>query len=122
MNRTVTALYDTLAKAEEASDALKAVHLGDHLDLHDQSEAAAKDKGGLGAWFGKLFGEGLRRGHVLLAARVDDFNEIRAATTLDTGPGHADGGPSRRLIHRHRPECESLRNGGLALELQEKAA
>jgi hypothetical protein len=101
MNRTVTALYDTKAQAERVRDALVAAHLGDHVEIRDQAGAdkakGDKTEGGEGhrdifEWLGDLFsghpdthvyGEGLRRGHVLLTATVEDFNEIRAAELLD---------------------------------------
>ena len=92
MHRTVTALYDTLAKAETARAALRAAHLGDDVDIRDQSGAGPLDAHGSDNWLKGVFGghvdghvyaEGLRRGHYLLAARVDDLNEIRAAAILD---------------------------------------
>jgi hypothetical protein len=100
MHRTVTALYDTLAQAEAARDALRAAHLGDDVDIRDQThdaDATGDDHPhGITGWLKSLFGghparhvygEGLRRGHVLLAAKVDELNEIRAATILDNaGP------------------------------------
>jgi len=90
MNRTVTALYETQTQAEQARDALAAAHLGEHVTIHDRS--AAGDHRDFGEWlsglFGKhedrhVYGEGLRRGHFLLSAKVDDLNEIRAAEILD---------------------------------------
>jgi hypothetical protein len=95
MKRTVSALYETQAQAEQARDALRAAHLGDHVDIRDQSGAGAIGVEGhhdFVAWLGDLFGghhdkhvygEGIRRGHFLLAAKVDDLNEIRAAEILD---------------------------------------
>ncbi len=101
MTRTVTALYETKAQAESVRDALVAAHLGDHVEIRDQAEAdqakESKAEGGEGhhdivKWLGDLFGghkdshvygEGLRRGHILLTATVDDLNEIRAAEILD---------------------------------------
>jgi hypothetical protein len=92
MHRTVTALYDTMAKAETARAALRAAHLGDDVDIRDQGRAGPLDSHGFDNWLKGLFGghadghayaEGLRRGHFLLAARVDDLNEIRAAAILD---------------------------------------
>jgi len=89
MNRTVTALYETQAQAEEARDALVAAHLGDHVTIHDRAAGGHRD---FGEWLSGLFGdhedkhvygEGLRRGHFLLSAKVDDLNEIRAAEILD---------------------------------------
>ena len=96
MKRTVTALYETQQQAERVRDALEAAHLTDDVDIHDQS---ADETGKfrphhrtLGDWLSDLFGghhdshlyaEGLRRGHVLLTAKVDDLNEIRAAEIMD---------------------------------------
>ena len=108
MHRTVTALYETQAQAEAARDALVAAHLGDDVEIRDQThdDTVSDDRGdhadageghhGFGDWLKNLFGghpdhhvygEGLRRGHFLLAAKVDELNEIRAATILDNaGP------------------------------------
>ena len=98
MHRTVTALYETQAQAEAARDALRAAHLGDDVEIRDQTGDAAAEEHhhGLTGWLKGLFGghpdrhvygEGLRRGHYLLAAKVDELNEIRAATILDNaGP------------------------------------
>ena len=92
MNRTITALYDTKAAAERVRDALTAAHLGDHVRLRDRDGDEAKGHGGLSGWLGNVFGghedsslyaEGLRRGHVLLTAKVDDLNETRAAEIMD---------------------------------------
>jgi len=91
MNRTVTALYETQAQAERVRDSLVAAHLGDHVEIRDQ---AGNDRGhrDIVEWLGDLFGghqdhhvygEGLRRGHILLTATVEDFNEIRAAELMD---------------------------------------
>jgi hypothetical protein len=91
MTRTVTALYETKAQAERARDTLVAAHLGDHVDIRDETEAK-HDPRDIVEWLADLFGghkdshvygEGLRRGHVLLTATVEDFNEIRAAELLD---------------------------------------
>ena len=93
--RTVTALYETRADAEHARDALRAAHLGDPIDIHDQATAEAVGVEGhrdFVEWLGGLFsghhdkhffGEGVRRGHVLLTAKVDDYSESRAAEILD---------------------------------------
>jgi hypothetical protein len=98
MHRTVTALFQTQAQAEGARDALRAAHLGDNVDIREPTneESTTKEPDGLGRWLKNLFGghpdhhvygEGLRRGHFLLAAKVDELNEIRAATILDNaGP------------------------------------
>jgi hypothetical protein len=91
MNRTVTALYETKAQAERVRDALVAAHLGDHVEIRDQ-DGETRGHRDIVEWLGDLFGghadretygEGLRRGHFLLTAKVEDFNEIRAAELLD---------------------------------------
>ncbi len=95
MKRTVTALYETEAQAERVRDALKAAGLGEHVDIHNAQADEARGQGGLGGWLSGLFGghhdshlyaEGLRRGHVLLTAKVDELNETRAAEILDAEP------------------------------------
>lgn len=92
MTRTVAALYETRAQAEEARAALEAAHLGQHVDIKDRSGDSHDHPGGLRGWLDGLIGghhdqhlydEGLRRGHVLLAAKVDDLGETRAAEILD---------------------------------------
>lgn len=96
MKRTVTALYETQSQAERVGAALVAAKLTDEVDIHDQTaEAAGKFKPQhrtFGEWLSDLFGghhdshlyaEGLRRGHVLLTAKVDDLNETRAAEIMD---------------------------------------
>lgn len=95
MKRVITALYETQAQADRVRDALKAAGLGGHVDIHDREADEAKVKGGLGGWLSNLIGghqdshlyaEGLRQGHVLLAATVDDLNETRAAEIMDAEP------------------------------------
>jgi hypothetical protein len=90
MNRTVTALYEAKAQAELARDALIAAHLGGDVTI--QNRDAASEHRTFGEWISSLFGEredkhvygeGLRRGHFLLSAKVDDLNEIRVAEILD---------------------------------------
>jgi hypothetical protein len=92
MKRTVCALYETRAEAERARDALQARHLGGEVEIHDLDEADRKGKHGLlerlGHLFGghkdtHLYGEGLRRGHVLLTAKVDDDKETLAAELME---------------------------------------
>ena len=93
MNRTITAFYRTRAEAQKACDALKAANLGSDIEIVDQSAADAhphhKD---FMAWLSDLFAghddkhayeEGLRRGHFLLTAKVDDLKETRAAELLE---------------------------------------
>jgi hypothetical protein len=92
MTRTLTALYQTRADAQAAADKLKAAGLGDHVDIHDQTDTA--DKGGEGfmaklrAMFGghhdqHTYAEGVRRGHILLTAKVDDLRATQAGELLD---------------------------------------
>jgi hypothetical protein len=94
MTRTLTALYQTREDAQAAADRLKAAGLGDHVDIHDQTDT--KDASGNGEGFmGKLramfgghhdqhtYAEGMRRGHVLLTAKVDDLRASRAGELLD---------------------------------------
>jgi hypothetical protein len=92
MNRTVSALYETRADAERALEALRAHNLAEHAEIHDRegsdSEAGHGAQGRLRHLFGghkdhHTYGEGLRRGHVLLTARVDDTQETRAAELMD---------------------------------------
>ncbi|MDB5480743.1 MAG: hypothetical protein JWO83_1796 [Caulobacteraceae bacterium] len=97
MKRTVTALYETREEAEKARDALIAAHISkpDEVEIRDKDdEEAGRHHRGLLGWLSDLFGghhdhhhiyaEGLRRGHVLLIAKVDDLNETRAAIIMDT--------------------------------------
>ena len=95
MKRTVTALYETRQEAEKARDALLAAHLSgpDQVEIRDQADDDAKrHHRGLLGWLSDLFGghhdhhlyaEGLRRGHVLLVAKVDDLNETRAGIIME---------------------------------------
>lgn len=93
MSRTITAFYETRAQAEKARDALKAAHLGRDVDILDQSAADAHPTHpGFVEWLGGLFdghsdkhvfGEGLRRGHFLVTAKVDDVYETRAAEVME---------------------------------------
>ncbi len=95
MKCTVTALYETREEAERVRDALKAQHLGDEVKVCDQADEEAKGHHrGLAGWLSDHFGghhdhhlyaEGLRRGHFLLIAKVDDLNETRAAAIMDAG-------------------------------------
>ncbi len=96
MKRTVTALYETRAQAEQVQAALVAAHLGDEVDIREESDTA---RGGesehrdFGTWLSSLLGghndrhvyiEGVRRGHFMLSAKVDELSETRAAEILDS--------------------------------------
>src|SRR5271155_2740920 len=93
MKRTVTALYETREEAERALTALEAQQLAGEAEIRDADHPEAKGHHrGLGGWLSDLFSghhdhhlyaEGLRRGHFLLVATVDDLNETRAATVMD---------------------------------------
>ncbi len=96
MTRTVTALYQDRADADAALSKLKAAGLGDNVDIHDQAAAAdgssRRDGETFMDWLRNLFGghddvhtyaEGVRRGHFLLTAKVDDLRATEAAELLD---------------------------------------
>ena len=95
MKRTVTALYETRAQAEQVQAALVAAHLGADVDIRDESDTAGDGKSehrGFGAWLNHLLGdhhdrpvyiEGVRRGHFMLSAKVTELQETRAAEILD---------------------------------------
>ena len=94
MTRTVTAFYQTRAEAEQVSASLKAANLGANVEIIDQASADAHPThhtfvDWLGNFFGghddkHAYGEGVRRGHFLLTAKVDELNETRAAEILDS--------------------------------------
>lgn len=93
MNRTVAALYENRDVAERVAAALKAEGLGNEVEIRDaEHEDAKRHHHGLGGWLSDLFGghddhhvytEGLRRGHVLVVAKVDALNETRVASIMD---------------------------------------
>jgi hypothetical protein len=95
MKRTVTALYETRAQAEQVQAALVSAHLGDHVDIREESgptEDGKSDHHDFKSWLSGLLGnhddrhvyiEGVRRGHFMLSAKVDELNETRAAELLD---------------------------------------
>jgi hypothetical protein len=98
MTRTITALYQTREDAQAAAEKLKAAGLGDRVDIHDQTDnddvgaSTDHDGGGFMATLRAMFGghhdrhtyaEGVRRGHILLTARVDDLRATQAAELLD---------------------------------------
>ncbi len=96
MKRTVTALYETRAQAEQVQAALEAAHLGDDVDIREDPDAARTAEPGhrdLKTWLSDLMGghddrhvyiEGVRRGHFMLSAKVDELSETRAAEILDS--------------------------------------
>lgn len=95
MKRTVSALYDTREDAERAVAALKQHGLATEADIHDlqgsERQGPHGEHGILGrmhSLFGRhqdahLYGEALRRGHVLLTAKVDESKETFAAEVMD---------------------------------------
>jgi hypothetical protein len=92
MKRTLTALYRTRAEAQKVCDALKDANLGADVEIIDQTAADAHpERRDFVEWLGGLFDghedkhayeEGLRRGHFLLTAKLDDLKETRAAEIL----------------------------------------
>ena len=95
MTRTVAALYDTREEAERVAAALKAQNLGGEVEVCDaEHDDAKRHHQGLRGWLSDIFGgnddhhlyaEGVRRGHVLVSAKVDELNETRAASIMDAG-------------------------------------
>lgn len=95
MKRTVSALYEDRSEAERAVQALKSAGLGEDVDICDQEGSTSTgrhDEQGHHGWLSKrlgghrdahAYGEGLRRGHVMVSARVDELNETRVAEILD---------------------------------------
>ena len=91
MTRTLTALYQTREDAQTAADRLKAAGLGDHVEIHDQNQGDHDSEGfmaKLRAMFGghrdhHTYAEGVRRGHILLTAKVPDLRETQAGELLD---------------------------------------
>ncbi len=92
--RTITALYQAKVDAERACDQLKAAGFG-QVDIHDQSDLEAKSPQAKGGFMEKVkeffeghedaqaYGEGLRRGHFLLTAKVEDNQADRAIGILE---------------------------------------
>jgi hypothetical protein len=93
MKRTITAFYPTRADAQKVCDALNGANLDAQIEIIDQSAADAHpQRQDFVEWLGGLFAghedkhayeEGLRRGHFLLTAKVDDLKETRAAEILE---------------------------------------
>lgn len=96
MKRTVTALYETRAEAERALEALRQHGLAGEADIHDREASDRQGphgergiQGRMHSLFGRhedahVYGEGLRRGHILLTAKVDDDRETLAAELMDS--------------------------------------
>ena len=100
-HRTITALYDSKAAAEDAKSRLSAIGVGS-VDIHDQgslgSTSGTAKAGGMVQEIKHLFGghedthayaEGLQRGHILLSAKVDDDQTDEAIRVLE-GSGAVD--------------------------------
>ncbi len=91
-HRTITALYDTRAAAEEAKKTLSGIGVSS-VDIHDEATVSnPKPAGGLIEEVKHIFGmhddahaysEGLRRGRVLLTAKVGDENTEEAIRLLE---------------------------------------
>lgn len=100
--RTITALYDTREAADAAKMRLTAMDIpGSDVSVHDEGSAggmastgdSTSSGGGMIAGLKNLFGshddshayaEGLRRGHFLLTAKVDEMKTDAAVQTLET--------------------------------------
>ena len=95
-DRTITALYDTKAAAESAKQRLTAMGVSSgSIDIHDQgaSSQSASQNGGFMSSLKNMFGEhedthayaeGVRRGHVLLTAKVEESVAPTAIQALET--------------------------------------
>ncbi len=95
-DRTITALYDTRAAAEDAKNRLAGAGVpSGSIDIHseDATSGSTKDQGGVLAGLKNMFGshddthayaEGLSRGHFLLTAKVNDNNTDEAIRVLES--------------------------------------
>ncbi len=100
-DRTITALYDTKAAAEDAKTRLAGAGFSSgSIDIHSEDTAlgSTKEQGGMLAGLKNMFGshddshayaEGLSRGHYLLTAKVDD-EKTDAATRVLENTGAVD--------------------------------
>ena len=94
-DRTITALYDTKAAAESAKQRLTSIGISaGSIDIHDEesSSQGASQNGGFMSSLKNMFGdhqdthayaEGVRRGHVLLTAKVDESVAPTAIQALE---------------------------------------
>ena len=93
-DRTITALYDSKAAADAAKNRLTAMGVsGGDVDIHDQASAdtAGDNKGFLASLKGMFgdhedshaYAEGVRRGHFLLTAKVDEAKAPTAIQALE---------------------------------------
>lgn len=95
MKRTVTALYETRPDAERALEALKQHGLAGEADICDLERSDREGPHGEHGLHGRMhslfgrhkdahaYGEGLRRGHFLLTAKVEDERETIAAEMME---------------------------------------
>ncbi|MGH7024685.1 MAG: hypothetical protein ACREEB_14000 [Caulobacteraceae bacterium] len=114
MNRTVAALCETREEADRMAAALKTEGLGKSVEVLDaEHEEAKQHHHGLGGWLSDFFGghrdhrlyaEGLRRGHVLVIARVDALNETRAATIMEAAAMNLGAVAAAWGVEGHAPE------------------
>jgi hypothetical protein len=95
---TVSALYETRQDAEAARDRLAASPIEAEVEIHDDTS----DDGGrsfmdkLKDFFGghddhHAYGEGVRRGKILVTARVEEYAAERAAELMDASNALAFG-------------------------------
>ncbi|MEO5773082.1 MAG: hypothetical protein ABIQ32_03055 [Sphingomicrobium sp.] len=105
MSRTITAMYDSRSEAETARERLLSTGNISNVDIHQESgsESAttgeSSETGEHRNWFEKLFlpdddretyGEGLRRGHFLLTAQVDNEEDADRICDLLEETGAVD--------------------------------
>lgn len=98
-DRTITALYDTRDAADSAKASLTAMDIsGSRISIHDEGSVdeagvPGQEHGGMFSGLKNLFGshddshayaEGLRRGHFLLTAKVDDTQADAAIRALES--------------------------------------
>ena len=94
-DRTITALFETKADAERAREQLNTAGKNRQVEVHEQGQAGAapsgKDEGFMEKvkdFFGghedaHAYGEGMRRGHFLLTAKVDEMDADEVARILE---------------------------------------
>jgi hypothetical protein len=88
-DRKITALYDTRAEAEAAADRLRDSGLGaGDIDIHDKDGGGEGFLSKLKDFFGghedsHAYAEGVRRGHFLVTAKVDETKHDAACRLLE---------------------------------------
>lgn len=95
--RTITALYESKSDADRARDSLKDAGIAGHcIDIHDQGGSELEGAHGQSGFMGKVrdffaghedshgYAEGMRRGHYLLTAKVDEADADTVVQVLET--------------------------------------